>query len=199
MKMRMIMTLPLACAIVAACGGEGEGNNQAAAGNEAEAAAPANAAQPSSSNVAQALGGSVDHTQFVQALQTAGLLQTLEGVGPYTVFAPTNAAFDAVPEETRNSLAAEGQREQLITLLSYHIVPGTVTSQDLAAAIERGEGGRAELATVTGDNLSISREGEAIVISDGAGGQARVVGADQLHSNGVVHSIDTVLMPAGGE
>ena len=199
MKMRMIVTLPLACAIVVGCGGEGTGNNQAAAGNEAEAAAAGNAARPANTNVAEALGGSVDHTQFVQALQSAGLIQTREGVGPYTVVAPTNAAFDAIPEETRNSLLAEGERERLVTLLSYHIVPGTVTSQDLAAAIERGEGGRAELATVTGDNLSISREGEAIVISDGAGGQARVVGADQLHSNGVVHSVDTVLMPAGGE
>ena len=196
MKMRMMLTLPLACAMIAGCGDE-KGGNQAATGNEAAAAG--NAAQPASSNVAEGLRGSMDHTQFVQALQTAGLVETLEGVGPYTVFAPTNAAFDAIPEETRAQLTAEDQRERLITLLSYHIVPGTVTAQDLAAAIERGEGGRAELATVTGDNLSISREGETIVVSDGSGGQARVVRADQLQSNGVVHSIDTVLMPATAE
>ena len=195
MKMRMILTLSLACATVAACGGEA--NNQATPANEAEA--PTNTPRPAGSNLAEALGGSVDHTQFVQALRSAGLIETLEGVGPYTVFAPTNAAFEAIPEESRASLTSEGQREQLITLLSYHIVPGTVTGQDLAAAIERGEGGRAELATVTGANLTVSREGEAIVISDGAGGQARVVGADQLHSNGVVHSVDTVLMPAAAE
>ena len=196
MKMLMMLTLPLACAMIAVCGGD-KGGNQAAPGNESAEAG--NEARPASSNVAEGLRGSMDHTQFVQALQTAGLIETLEGVGPYTVFAPTNAAFEAIPEETRAQLTAEDQRERLITLLSYHIVPGTVTAQDLAAAVERGEGGRAELATVTGNNLSISREGEAILVSDGSGGQARVVAADRLQSNGVVHSIDTVLMPAAAE
>lgn len=193
MKIRLMLTFCAACAL-AAC--DSENGNKAASTNEAEAA---NAAQPASSSVGDALSASVDHTSFVQAMQTAGLMETLQGVGPYTVFAPTNAAFAAIPEDARARLTSDDQRDRLIALLSYHIVPGTVTAADLGAAIDRGEGGRAALATVTGDNLTVSREGDAIVVSDGAGGQARVARADQLHSNGVVHSIDSVLMPGGSE
>ena len=141
------------------------------------------------------MGGSADHSSFVQALQSAGLIETLRGAGPYTVFAPTNAAFDAIPEDARRRLMAPEQRDRLIELLSYHIVPGTVTAADLRRAIERGQGGRAELATVTGDNLSLFREGDTIVVTDGAEGRARITTADQTHANGVVHSVDTVLMP----
>jgi uncharacterized surface protein with fasciclin (FAS1) repeats len=90
---------------------------------------------------------------------------------------------------------APEQRERLIELLSYHIVQGTVTSQDLHRAAERGPGGRTEVATVTGDNLSIFREGEALIVSDGENGRARITRPDQNQANGVVHSIDTVLMP----
>ncbi|MGZ8347557.1 MAG: fasciclin domain-containing protein, partial [Allosphingosinicella sp.] len=114
----------------------------------------------------------------------------------YTLFAPTDAAFGALPDDARRTLSAPERRERLMTLLSYHVVPGTVTAADLGAAIDRGRG-RAELATVTGDNLALSREGQAIVIRDAAGGQARITAPDQLSSNGVVHSIDAVLMPAG--
>ena len=191
--MRMGKLLAVAATFaLAACGG-GAGNGSAGA-NDAE---PANQAAEARSNIAETLGGSVDHTAFVQALQTAGLIETLRGVGPYTVFAPTNASFDAIPEDARSRLTSTSERDRLIALLSFHIVPGTVTAEDLARAVERGEGGRAELATVTGDNLSLSREGEAIIVADGAGGRARIVRPDQIRSNGVVHSIDAVLMPAG--
>ncbi len=195
MKMRGIVTLCIACGLAAACSGEGGGNNSAAA-NQAGGNAQAGSQR---SSIAEALGASIDHSSFVQALQSAGLTDTLRGVGPYTVFAPTNAAFQAVPEDARQRLTAPEQRDQLITLLSYHIVPGTVTAQDLASAVERGQGGRAALATVTGDNLTLSREGNAILVSDGGGTVGRVVRPDQIHSNGVVHSIDTVLMPGNGE
>ena len=194
MKMRAIVTLWLACGLAAACSGEGGGNGSAG-GNEAGGNSQAGNERGS---ISEALGASIDHSSFVQALQSAGLNDTLRGAGPYTVFAPTNAAFQAIPEEARQRLTSPEQREQLITLLSYHIVPGTVTAQDLSSAIERGQGGRAALATVTGDNLTLSRQGDAIVITDGAGTVGRVVRADQIHSNGVVHSIDTVLMPGNG-
>lgn len=190
MRNRKLLTLTLAAGL-AACGG-GDAGNRAATGNDS--ATPGNEAEQRGT-IGDALAASIDHSSFMQALQSAGLADTLRGAGPYTVFAPTNAAWEAIPEETRRGLAGADQRERLITLLSYHIVSGTVTAEDLARAIERGQGGRAELATVTGDNLSLSREGEAIFIGDGAGARARVTRADQIQSNGVVHSIDSVLMP----
>jgi uncharacterized surface protein with fasciclin (FAS1) repeats len=143
MKLRNMLTLCLAGALAAACGDAG-GNNAA----EADNAAAGEAAGPARTSVGDALAGSVDHSSFLEALQSAGLIETLRGAGPYTVFAPTNAAFAALPEDARQRLAAPEQREQLVTLLSYHIVPGTVTAEDLRRAIDRAEGGRAELATV---------------------------------------------------
>ncbi len=190
MKTRNLLTLCLAGALAAACGDAG-GNNAAAPGN----AAAGEAAEPARTSVGDALAAAADHSDFVQALQSAGLAETLKGAGPYTVFAPTNAAFAALPEDARGRLAAPEQRDQLISLLSFHIVPGTVTAADLRGAIDRGEGGRAELATVTGSNLTLSRDGDAILVADAGGALARIARPDQLHSNGVIHSIDTVLMP----
>jgi len=194
----MNMLKPLAgaffCLALAACGGTaGDGAGNSAASN---AAASGDAPEPDRRTIGEALAESADHAAFLRSLQSAGLIETFRGAGPYTVFAPTNAAFDALPEDVRARLDSADERERLIGLLSYHVVPGTVTVEDMTGAITRGEGGRAELATVTGTSLSLSRDGEAIVIEDGAGGRARVTGADQVHSNGVVHSIDTVLMPA---
>jgi uncharacterized surface protein with fasciclin (FAS1) repeats len=189
--MRKIL-LCLACGLAISCTSQDEGNN-AAGGNDATAAGEEGAQQRRT--IGDSLAASIDHSSFMAALQSAGLADTLRGAGPYTVFAPTNAAWEAIPEDARQRLASPDQRDRLITLLSYHIVMGTVTAEDLGRAIERGQGGRAELATVTGDNLGLARDGEAIVVSDGAGGRARITGADQVHSNGVVHSIDAVLMP----
>ena len=179
-----------------ACGGDDGG--KATAGNSSGNATAAASGEQARATIGEALAGSADHRAFVEALQSAGLIDTLRGTGPYTVFAPSNAAFDAIPEDARRNLMAPEQRDRLIALLSYHIVPGTVTSADMVGAIGRGQGGRAELATVTGANLSLSREGEAIIVGDGANARARITQADQTQSNGVVHSIDTVLMPANG-
>jgi len=178
--------------LVAACGGDDGGNSTGNAAGSGAAGAPKAQAR---GTIGDALAGSADHRAFVQALQSSGLIDTLRGAGPYTVFAPTNAAFDALPEDARAGLAAPDQRDRLIGLLSYHIVPGTVTTADITGAIARAPGGRAELATVTGANLSLFREGEAIVVSDGANARARITRGDQTEGNGIVHSIDTVLMP----
>lgn len=194
MTMRRMVTLLLACGLAAACSDEGGGNNQAS-GNQAEG----NAQAAQGTSIGDALGASLDHSSFLQGLQSAGLTDTLRGAGPYTVFAPTNAAFQAIPEDARQRLTAPEQRDRLITLLSYHIVPGTVTAADLGRAVDQAQGGRAALATVTGDNLTLSRDGNALLISDAGGAVARIVRPDQIHSNGVVHSIDAVLMPGGGE
>jgi uncharacterized surface protein with fasciclin (FAS1) repeats len=181
----------LVCALATACGGNGD----KAARNDASANAAAAAAAPQGT-IADALAGSADHRALVEALTASGLVETLRGAGPYTVLAPTNAAFDALPDEARRTLTSPDRRDRLVTLLSYHIVPGTVTAADLGRAIDQGEG-QAELATVTGDTLGLSRDGETIVIRDAAGGQARLTAPDQVRANGVVHSIDAVLMPSG--
>ena len=190
---RKMLLLCLACGIAAGCDRTGDAatENAAVTGNDAAAQKAAQA----SGTIGDALAGSADHSAFLQALQSTGLIETLKGAGPYTVFAPTNAAFDALPADVRSGLNAPERRERLVSLLSFHIVPGTVTAADLGRAVDHGEGGRAEIATVTGDNLSVSREGDALVVRDAAGGQARITAADQIRSNGVIHSIDAVLMP----
>lgn len=191
------MTLCLACALAAACARDDAGNAADGDQTAANAVGP-EAAEQARTTIGEALDTSIDHATFHQMLQSAGLAETLGGVGPYTVFAPTDAAFAAIPEEARARLTSAEQSERLIGVLSHHVVPGTVTAQDLIAAIDRGTSGRAELATVTGANLSLFREGDAILIGDGGGGRARITRADQIHTNGVVHSIDTVLMPGDG-
>lgn len=177
---------------VAGCQGS-SGNEVGASNNEG---APA-AARQADRTVAEMLSGSVDHVTFAQALESAGLIDTFRGIGAYTVFAPTNAAFEAMPEDARRRFTAPDQRQRLISRLSYHVVPGTVTVEDISRAIARAPGGRAELATVTGGTLTLSREGDAIVVSDGRNGEARITRPDQILSNGVVHSIDAVLTPEG--
>ncbi len=132
--LRHSLKLGLACAALAACGGDQDANKtagNAAGGNEAGEAAQTRG------TIGDALAGSADHSTFLQALQSSGLIETLGGAGPYTLFAPNNAAFAAIPEDARRSLMAPEQRERLTELLSYHIVSGTVTAEDLGRAIDR--------------------------------------------------------------
>lgn len=136
-------------------------------------------------------------TRFVAAVDAAGLSETLEGVGPYTVFAPTDDAFGALPEGTFEGLTEAGGPE-LVNLVSYHIVPGVVTSEDLAAALDRSEGD-VSLATMTGAQLTVARDGDGIVVRDGAGGTARLSQPDVIQSNGVLHVVDMVLNPGDGQ
>jgi uncharacterized surface protein with fasciclin (FAS1) repeats len=201
MLIRNILALSLAAGLAAACQQAGSGNDTEQANRTGSAGGgDGNTQAPGQANrtIAESASQAADHSTFVRAVEAAGLTETLRGAGPYTVFAPANAAFERIPEQQRNAMMEASQRERLIGLLSYHIVPGTVTSEDLRRAIQQGQGGRAELATVAGGNLTVMRDGDAIVITDGAGGRARVTRADQLQSNGVLHSIDAVLMPAGG-
>lgn len=180
-----------AALLAAACQQEGGGNQAAQTNGAAAEARPAGKGQQPGTNMLQALEGSADHKTFANAVRTAGLTETLSGAQPYTLFAPTESAFQALPGGTGAMLAPEA-KGQLVALLTGHIVPGAVTAADLGAAIERGKG-KAELATVGGSNLSFTRDGDAIVVTDAAGGKARVTRADQLASNGVVHHVDGVL------
>lgn len=187
---RKYVLLAATALLVAGCGQEGE-NNQAAGNADANVTA----ADVPDTTIGETLGGSADHSTLTSAVKAAGLDATLAGSQPYTVFAPTNAAFDKLPDGAAEGLMQPDQKGQLTSIITYHIVPGVVMARDLAAAIERGNG-KAELATVGGGTLSAAMDGDVIVITDGGGGEARVTQADMLQSNGVVHSIDTVLMPS---
>jgi uncharacterized surface protein with fasciclin (FAS1) repeats len=138
---------------------------------------------------------SADHTTLVAAVQAAGLVDTLKGAGPFTVFAPINAAFDALPAGTVETLLMPENKDQLTGILTYHVVAGDIQSPDLVKMIQDA-GGTLSVATVQGGELSFSIDGGAVKITDGAGGVATVTIADVNQSNGVIHVIDKVLLPA---
>jgi uncharacterized surface protein with fasciclin (FAS1) repeats len=137
---------------------------------------------------------SPDHTTLVSAVQAAGLAETLSGAGPFTVFAPTNAAFAKLPAGTVESLTQPANRAALTGILTYHVVPGRVSAADLGGLIDAG-GGRATLTTVQGGTLTATRENGSIRLTDARGGTSTVTAADLAGSNGVIHVIDTVVMP----
>lgn len=189
------LIMAAACALAAGCGGGGDGNtasgNQAVAGN---GAAGTGGGEKAGAHILDSLTGSGEHETFVNAINAAGLTETLSGSQHYTVFAPTEAGIQKLPAGAMSGLMAPDARGQLTALLTGHIVPGTVTASDLAKAIERGKG-KAQLATVGGVNLSFAKSGDAIVVTDAKGGQGRIAGAERTASNGVIHSVDAVLMP----
>ena len=135
-------------------------------------------------------------TTLVSAVQAAGLAETLSGPGPFTVFAPDNAAFEKVPAATRESLMAPAGKADLTKILTYHVVPGRLTAADLATQAQ-ANGGKVELTTVQGGMLTatVNPDG-SVTLTDGNGGMSRVTQADVLQSNGVVHVIDTLVMPS---
>ena len=137
---------------------------------------------------------SKDHTTLVAAVKAAGLVDTLSGKGPFTVFAPTNAAFAKLPAGTVDTLVKPENKATLTKILTYHVVAGTMTAADLQKAIKAG-GGKAMLKTVEGGSLTAEEKGGKIELIDGKGGMSTVTIADVMQSNGVIHVVDTVLMP----
>ena len=135
-------------------------------------------------------------TTLVAAAKAAGLVDTLAGPGPFTVFAPTNAAFAKLPKGTVDTLLKPENVDKLKAILLYHVVPGTMTATDLMGAIKDG-GGKADLKTAEGENLTATMKGKGIIITDAKGDMAHVTTANVMQSNGVVHVIDHVLLPAG--
>jgi uncharacterized surface protein with fasciclin (FAS1) repeats len=133
-------------------------------------------------------------TTLVAAVQAAGLVDTLAGPGPFTVFAPTNAAFDRLPKGTVGKLVQPDMKLQLTGILTYHVVAGKLTARELTDMV-KATGGRAELKTVSGGTLAVSLKGRTLVVMDEAGQTASVQTADVLQKNGVVHVINRVLMP----
>jgi len=137
---------------------------------------------------------SKDHTTLVAAVKAAGLVETLKGKGPFTVFAPTNAAFSKLPKGTVENLVKPANKATLTKILTYHVVSGKMDSKAIAAAIKKGNG-KAELVTVQGGRLWAWMEGKKLVLKDEKGGMSTVTIADVNQKNGVIHVIDTVLMP----
>ena len=145
-------------------------------------------------NIIENAVNSKDHTTLVAAVKAAGLVETLSGPGPFTVFAPTNAAFAKLPAGTVETLVKPENKATLTTILTYHVVAGKMNAKDIAAAIKAG-GGKASLTTVQGGALTASMMGKKVVLTDAKGGKSTVTIADVNQSNGVIHVVDTVLMP----
>ena len=137
---------------------------------------------------------SKDHTTLVAAVKAAGLVETLKGPGPFTVFAPTNAAFAALPAGTVDTLLKPENKGQLTGILTYHVVAGKMDAAMLTKAIADG-GGKAMLKTVAGGNLTATAAGGKVMVMDEKGGSATVTIANVIPSNGVIHVIDKVLLP----
>jgi len=137
---------------------------------------------------------SADHTTLVAAVKAAGLVDTLKGPGPFTVFAPTNEAFAKLPAGTVDTLLKPENKEMLTKILTYHVVAGKVSAGQLKKMIKMG-GGTATLKTVEGGSLTAMMEGDEIVLKDEKGMEAHVKIANVFQSNGVIHVIDNVLQP----
>jgi uncharacterized surface protein with fasciclin (FAS1) repeats len=137
---------------------------------------------------------STDHTTLVAAVKAAGLVDTLKGPGPFTVFAPVNAAFAALPAGTVDTLLKPENKPQLTKVLTYHVVPGAMDSAALAKAIDAG-GGKTMLKTASGGTLTATKSGSLVMLSDESGGMSHVTIADVRQSNGVIHVVDKVLLP----
>ncbi|MDQ6662772.1 MAG: fasciclin domain-containing protein [Acidobacteriota bacterium] len=137
---------------------------------------------------------SADHTTLVAAVKAAGLVDTLKGNGPFTVFAPTNEAFAKLPAGTVDTLLKPENKETLVKILTYHVVPGKMTAAMLKKEIKAG-GGKAELKTVSGGTLTAMMDGDNIALKDEKGGTAKVTIANVMQSNGVIHVIDSVVQP----
>ena len=147
-----------------------------------------------SKNIIENAVNSKDHTTLVAAVKAAGLVDTLSGPGPFTVFAPTNEAFAKIPKATLDTVMKPENKATLVKILTYHVVAGKMTAADIMKAVKDGNG-KASLKTVEGEPLTAEEKGGKLVLVDAKGGMSTVTIADVLQSNGVIHVVDTVLMP----
>jgi uncharacterized surface protein with fasciclin (FAS1) repeats len=152
------------------------------------------AAMYPSRNIVENAVNSKDHTTLVAAVTAAGLVETLQSKGPFTVFAPTNAAFDKLPAGTVGTLLKPENLKMLQTILTYHVVAGKMNASDIAKAIKKGNG-KATLKTVSGGTLIVMMKGKNLYIKDENGGKSKVTIADVNQSNGVIHVVDAVVLP----
>ena len=146
-------------------------------------------------NIIENAVNSADHTTLVAAVKAAGLVDTLKGAGPFTVFAPTNEAFSKLPAGTVDTLLKPENKDMLTKVLTYHVVAGKMTQSDLMKAIKMG-GGKATLKTVSGGTLTAMSKNGKITITDGKGGMSEVTIPNVMQSNGVIHVVNSVLLPS---
>lgn len=151
-------------------------------------------AQTATQDIVAVAAGSKDHTTLVTAVKAAGLVETLKGKGPFTVFAPTNEAFGKLPAGTVETLLKPENKAKLTAILTYHVVAGKLTAKAVLAAIKKGNG-TAVLTTVQGGKLTAAIEGGKVVLTDENGGKSTVTATDLAATNGVIHVIDTVVLP----
>jgi len=152
------------------------------------------AAMYPSKNIVENAVNSKDHTTLVAAVKAAGLVDTLSGPGPFTVFAPTNAAFGKLPAGTVDNLVKPENKAMLTKILTYHVVPGKVTAADIEKT-SKANGGKAVLKTVQGESITLQKSGSGWSVTDSKGKSAKITIANVMQSNGVIHVIDGVLMP----
>jgi uncharacterized surface protein with fasciclin (FAS1) repeats len=190
--------LTLAAAfLTTACSTMESGSDAGMSGQSASAAGTVmvgGAAMYPSRTIVQNAVNSRDHTTLVAAVTAAGLAETLSGPGPFTVFAPTNAAFARLPAGTVDTLLKPENRSMLQTVLTYHVVPGRLTAADLMQQIRAG-GGQARLTTVQGGMLTARMMGNRIMLVDAKGGMSHVTQTNVMQSNGVIHVTDAVSLP----
>lgn len=186
MKTLTAITAIAASLSLVSCNSAGDGNTSAPAQSEEAAKAAGN------KTIAAGLEG---QAKFMAAAKAAGLDQTLAGPGPYTVIVADDAAFNALPAGTYDSWMKPENRAQLTSMLTNMMLSGTVLAEDISKAIENGKG-KAVLATISGGTLTATKEGDKIVLTDSSGKKATITQADHQFSNGVVHHVDAILMPA---
>ncbi len=209
MNFRSLLLGAAAAVFAAACTSTADTETGLAASAEAEAAAEAappvaepiepsvmvgGAAMSPSKNIVENAVNSADHTTLVAAVTAAGLVETLQSPGPFTVFAPVNSAFDALPAGTVETLLKPENKDALTKVLTAHVVAGDLKAADLVAQAT-ANGGTATLTTVSGDTLTFALEGGAAIVTDESGSKATVTIADVDQSNGVIHVVDKVLLP----
>jgi uncharacterized surface protein with fasciclin (FAS1) repeats len=147
-----------------------------------------------SKNIVQNAVNSKDHTTLVAAVKAAGLVDTLQGPGPFTVFAPTNRAFDKLPKGTVTTLLKPENKQMLTNVLTYHVVAGRLSANDLMNAAKR-DGGRTKLKTVEGEELTVAADGNTLTVWDSKGSRSNITIRNVFQSNGVIHVVDSVLLP----
>ena len=151
-------------------------------------------AKVASEDIVDYAASSPDFSTLVTAVKAAGLVDTLKGAGPFTVFAPTNEAFAKLPAGTIDTLLKPENKDTLSKILTYHVVAGKVTAKELIRLIKKGHG-KAAIKTVEGGTLTASLKGGSVIVTDEKGGTAMVTKTDVMVKNGIIHVIDTVVMP----
>ena len=192
--LKISMIAGLSALALSACSGNADTASEDVVVQDETAAADPMAADTAPKTIVALAQGNADLSTLVAAVTAAGLGETLSGAGPFTVFAPTNAAFAKVDKATLDGLMMPASKDKLGALLKYHVVAGNVKAADVVKMITDGKG-TATIKTVAGGELKASMDGDKVVLTDAKGGKSTITATDIAASNGVVHTIDTVVMP----